>query len=1231
MFRDEVLNLLVADDDGVSRMEMRRLLESVVPHGTIVESDTAAETIAALSQKSFDCAFLDFRFPDGDAMEVLRTIRAHPPAQPADRGNSLMAEGAGSAEEARRTDTPIVILTSGGDEMLAVEVMKAGASDYLPKSFLSPDRIQQILAGALRLRRVERAREKLELLRQQAEDRVKFLSEASIVLAVSLDYEATLANIAHLTVPRFADLCVIDMFEDGQIRRMTVTHADPTLEAFANGLKAFPPDIDGTHPAAVAIRTGESQFAGIASDELMRQIARSDEHLAVLRTLHCRSYIVTPLTARGRTLGAISFVKSTNALPYDESDVLIAEELARRAGVAVDTARLFEAGLRERRELEASEERYRFLADSIPQIVWTASPDGAYNYVNRRWCEYTGLGAEESLGRGWINALHPDERERCERLWRASIETGDPYDVECRFRGVDGSYRWHLIRALAQRAVDGATLQWFGTCTDIDGQKRNEQFQWFLAEASTALASSLDYEVTLPRIATLSVPHIADWCAIDLLENGAIRRVAVAHIAPSKVDLAIELGRKSPPDVDGPSTTAVVMRTGQARMVREITDDMIEQGTADAELKAIVRSLGLRSYISAPIKARGRTLGALTFIAAESGRLYEDNDLALANELAYRIGLAVDNAQLFIETQERAKREELINSVAKKMRASLDAGEIMRAALIEIGRAFGVSRASWLRLNKERGVFETTPQQWCAPEVRQNLRTYDMALFPDSIMRAYRDGEPVAIKNIEKLPGIAEYLARGGRPPASMALLTCPVFVRGDLSGIVSLADAENERDWTQAEIDTLAALCGTLALALENARLYAREHRVADMLQSAFLSNIPDRLGGLSLSSSYRAGLEESQVGGDFYDAFVLPDGRVALVMADVSGKGLSAAIQTATVKYSLRAFAAEAAAPSLVLTRLNRMLRAESSGLGDHFVTIFYAVFEPSSGRLAYASAGHETQVIKRRGGGTVMLQATGPIIGVTDHRYDQAVEYLAVGDSAILFTDGLTEAKAKTRELLELSRVVAAIDRIPGEAGVGVITSRLERLAMNWAENRPGDDLALLVVRNDGDGADIGVDEHELFEGTSPLQAGPDLETLFEFSFRSVPDYAAEVRQALGHWMGALGFERDSIEDFQTAVTEAVTNAIRHGSPRGPEDQFVVRAFRGIDDAFIVEVGDRGPGLRVPVSEPRMPGPEASGGRGLPLMQVLADDVVYLPLATAHWVRLVKRPAKAAADRY
>lgn len=126
-------------------------------------------------------------------------------------------------------------------------------------------------------------------------------------------------------------------------------------------------------------------------------------------------------------------------------------------------------------ELEKSERNYRFLAESIPEIVWTARPDGSVDYYNQHWYQFTGLTREQSEGWAWQGNLHPDDVEACLSKWRQSIATGEPLDVECRFRRADGSYCSHIRRAVAQKDADGRVLKWFGTCTDIEAQKQSER------------------------------------------------------------------------------------------------------------------------------------------------------------------------------------------------------------------------------------------------------------------------------------------------------------------------------------------------------------------------------------------------------------------------------------------------------------------------------------------------------------------------------------------------------------------------------------------------------------------------------------------------------------------------------------------------------------------------------------------------------------------------------------
>jgi PAS domain S-box-containing protein len=177
----------------------------------------------------------------------------------------------------------------------------------------------------------------------------------------------------------------------------------------------------------------------------------------------------------------------------------------------------------------------------------------------------------------------------------------------------------------------------------------------FLAEASAVLSSSLDYEETLARLAQLCVPGLADWCSIDMVgEHGTIERLAVAHQDPAKVAWARELQERFPPDPDDPQGVVQVIRSGEPEYLAEIPQELLDRAVAaNPELGEVVTELGLRSWICVPLRSRGAILGALSLVAAESGRAFRRADFELALELAARAAVAVDNARLYRESERR--------------------------------------------------------------------------------------------------------------------------------------------------------------------------------------------------------------------------------------------------------------------------------------------------------------------------------------------------------------------------------------------------------------------------------------------------------------------------------------------------------------------------------------------------------------------------------------------------
>jgi PAS domain S-box-containing protein len=399
---------------------------------------------------------------------------------------------------------------------------------------------------------------------------------------------------------------------------------------------------------------------GFATAELIKQRER---------TRHIPIIFLTAISKdeqhvfRGYSAGAVDYLFKPFAPEVLRSKVAVFIDLWEKT----QRLREHEERLRHQEiaELErASEARYRTLAEAMPQLVWRADPGGRATYYNERWFAYTGLRPAEATGSDWQSIIHPDDLPTTLARWEQAAETGGEFEMEYRFRRADGTYRWHLGRAVPVRGTDGEIESWVGTATDIDDKRRAEEAQRFLVEAGEVLASSLDYRKTLAAVAVAAVPRIADWCAVHVVEpDSSLRELAIAHLDPLKLKLARELHERYPPHPKARTGPQRVVRSGESELVTEVSAELVEASAKDELHRDLLNGLDLRSYIIVPLAVRGRVVGTITFAQAESGRTYGDDDLALAEELARRAGTAVDNAWLFRQAEERARAAQVLDRV----------------------------------------------------------------------------------------------------------------------------------------------------------------------------------------------------------------------------------------------------------------------------------------------------------------------------------------------------------------------------------------------------------------------------------------------------------------------------------------------------------------------------------------------------------------------------------------
>jgi len=434
---------------------------------------------------------------------------------------------------------------------------------------------------------------------------------------------------------------------------------------------------------------------------------------------------------------------------------------------------------------------------------------------------------------------------------------------------------------------------------------------------------------------------------------------------------------------------------------------------------------------------------------------------------------------------------------------------------------------------------------------------------------------------IEPGEGVAGLVAQSGEPlllqdpdpdlPKDPALkgmgsiISMPLKARNKVTGVIQVG-VPAPRHFTEDDLLLLGLAADRVAVSMENVRVFEREHRIAETLQSTLMPNRLPRLPGLEAAARYLPAASEAEVGGDFYDVITMGAGKVGLVMGDVAGKGLAAASLVGRLRSAMRAYALEGHDPPTAVERLNQLLWTEAEE--TQMATLVFLVVDGSEGTICWANAGHLPPLLVEPGGSKLLEGMGGMPLGVMPYTtYEVGTAQLEPGATVLLYTDGLVE---RPGEIIDegLARLAAAAHE--AEGGPERLCDEL--LAALVPSGGATDDVAMLALHSPP--------VHERLELTLPAD----------------PAELASMRTLMRRWLARADGAEEDVAEILAATGEAAANAIEHGSqPAGDQVEIA-----GVFDDGSVDITVRDHGSWVEQSS------RENGGRGLGLMRALMDSV-------------------------
>lgn len=577
---------------------------------------------------------------------------------------------------------------------------------------------------------------------------------------------------------------------------------------------------------------------------------------------------------------------------------------------------------------------------------------------------------------------------------------------------------------------------------------------------------------------------------------------------------------------------------------------------------------GLRAACWLPLVAGTRDLGMVA-VGFTEPRVFTASDREAALAVAELAAQALDRSLLLVAETEGRRLAERLGAVATALSRATDIESVADVILAHGRSAIGADAVVVLLADDERALHVLAAEGWETTGFGPVTGTHPLA-------QVVHSGEPVWEST--------------GLPDPYPAGTAVPLLVAGTAIGAVGLGFAE-EPAFGPDERGFVLTLASQCAQAIMRARLHQAEHEVAVTLQRSLLPSELPEIEGLTVATRYNPGTEGTEAGGDWYDVLDLPDGRTALVVGDVVGRGPGAAAVMGQLRSALAANLVNGAPPATALEQLDLFARRVA---GARASTVACAIVDTSTGALRYACAGHPPPMVAGDHGVRALDGGRGTPLGVVGRPpYVEADGRIDPGETILLCSDGLFERRT---EVVDdgLDRLAATFGELAHHRPPDMVDALLER--MLDAAGAPDDTVVVLARR---------------------------VPEPFTRSMPAAPEVLAPMRRAIAEWAAGCGLDVDAVTDLQLAVGEAVTNAVEHAYTGGPEpgaDAVALSLELRPDGSVAVRVADHGL-WRPPPADPGF------RGRGLALIRELAVDVEVLAAddGTEVWFRMPAMPVE------